>query len=72
MRIEFWRVSSSAAGLYLLPWSLSSWPTFAQRERKKKSVIPLGMTERENPPSCGGRKQRAPLKPQGAAPRSAF
>jgi hypothetical protein len=26
----------------------ASWPPFAQRERKKKSAIPVGMTDKAN------------------------
>ena len=47
------------SGAEMLPWSLSSWPTFAQRERGKKSAIPLGMTEKANS-QCTFRPQGSP------------
>jgi len=47
---RYCRSHGGLRGAEISPRSLSSWPTFAKRERGRKSAIPLGMTEKAKLP----------------------
>ena len=41
----------------------TAWPTFARRERERKSAIPVGMTELEKAPRCAWSDQGTGISP---------